>query len=115
MDLNHLHLHVHQLSLAQRFYERYFDFEEIARHGEILFLRNNEGFDLTLIEEEDPDLFPEWFHFGFRLEGPEDVTEMYRRMRRGKITIVDELTEDEDYVNFRCADPDGNSIEVYWE
>jgi catechol-2,3-dioxygenase len=115
MDLNHLHLHVDDLSRAQRFYERYFEFEELARHGEILFLRNDEGFDLTLIEEDDPEAFPDWFHFGFRLENPEDVLDIYRRMRRGRVEITDDFADEEDYVSFRLMDPSGNPIEVYWE
>jgi hypothetical protein len=30
-------------------------------------------------------------------------------------TITEALVEEEDLVFFRCADPDGYSIEVYWE
>lgn len=53
MDLNHLHLHVHDLNKTRKFYETYFDFKEHTWHGQILFLRNRDEFDLALMPDEN--------------------------------------------------------------
>ena len=54
IDLNHLHLHVRNMNRARRFYESYFGFREHMRVGDILFLRNADGFDLTLRPDRAP-------------------------------------------------------------
>lgn len=43
MDLNHLHLHVHDTERSRRFYEAWFGFREHARHDDLLFVRNGDG------------------------------------------------------------------------
>lgn len=100
---------------AQRFYETYFGFTERVRHGKILFLRNADGFDLALAPESEPSPFPEWFHFGFRLPDSNAVRETYARMRKDGVMLRAQLTEEPEFVTYRCADPDGYGIEVYWE
>jgi len=113
MDLNHLHLHVRNLDRAQHFYESCFRFREYMRHGEILFLRNTSGFDLALVPDRKPSSFPEWFHFGFRLASPRAVRKLHNRMTSEGLRVHD-IEDYENYVTFRCMDPDGNSIEIYW-
>lgn len=113
IDLNHLHLHVRNLDRARRFYESYFRFRESMRHAGILFLRNASGFDLALVPDRKPSSFPEWFHFGFRLASPRAVRQLHRRMSSEGVR-VDDVEDYENYVTFRCMDPDGNSIEIYW-
>lgn len=118
MDLNHLHLHVADVDRARGFYERHFRFRFHVMHGPILFLRNAEGFDLALAPAETPeaDAFPVWFHFGFRLASPSHVRAAYRKMRAADVPMrEDGLIDDPDLVSFRCYDPDGHGIEVYWE
>ncbi|MBI3099668.1 MAG: VOC family protein [Planctomycetes bacterium] len=115
MDLNHLHLHVRDVERARQFYETWFGFRERVRHGKILFLRNGDGFDLALAPESEPSPFPEWYHFGFRLPTPDDVRAVYKRMSTDGVTLRAQLTEEPDFVTFRCMDPDGYGIEVYWE
>lgn len=115
MDLNHLHLHVRDLASARRFYETYLGFHERVRHGTILFLRNDHGFDLALAPDTAPAEFPPWFHFGFRLDSPETVSALHDRMVRDGVPIPSALLREPDFVTFRCADPDGHAIEIYWE
>lgn len=118
MDLNHLHLHVADVDRARAFYETYFRFRFHVMHGSILFLRNAEGFDLALAPagSEEIEPFPVWFHFGFRLASAALVRAAFRKMRAGGVRIRDDgLTDDRDLVSFRCYDPDGHGIEVYWE
>jgi catechol 2,3-dioxygenase-like lactoylglutathione lyase family enzyme len=114
MDLNHLHLHVRNVDRSKRFYESYFGFRERVRHGNILFLRNASGFDLALVPDRTPLSFPEWFHFGFRLGSARAVRILHGHMS-SKGGQVQDIEEYPGYMTFRCADPDGYGIEVYWE
>ena len=115
MDLNHLHLHVRDLDRSHAFYERHFGFHERVRHGEILFLRNDAGFDLALVPDPDPAALPGWFHFGFRLPSPEEVRALFEGLRGAGATLKTPLSEEPDFVWFRAADPDGVPVEIYWE
>jgi catechol 2,3-dioxygenase-like lactoylglutathione lyase family enzyme len=113
MDLNHLHLHVRNLARAKRFYESYFGFREHFRVANILFMRNESGFDLALVPDRAPGSFPEWFHFGFRLGTEDAVRKLHRRMESAGVE-VEEIEEYDGYVTFGCEDADGYAIEVYW-
>jgi catechol-2,3-dioxygenase len=115
MDLNHLHLHVRDLERSRTFYESWFGLRERIRHGEILFLTNDDRFDLALSPSEHVEPFPGWFHFGFRLEDRDAVRETHRRMTASNVAMAKPLYEDEEMISFRCLDPDGYGIEVYWE
>jgi len=115
MDLNHLHLHVMNLDKTRKFYEDHFKFREHIWHGEILFLRNENEFDLALMPDNSEWNFPKWFHFGFRLNSPDEVKRLFEKIKSSGETIDTELEEYDDFVFFRCLDPDGNKIEVYWE
>ena len=113
--INHLHLHVRSVDRARAFYTDYFGLHDHVWHGEILFMRDaNDGLDLALAPAETLDAFPPWFHFGFRLDAPDDVRALHARMTRDGVesTALEQLP---DFVVFRCRDPDGYQIEVYWE
>jgi catechol 2,3-dioxygenase-like lactoylglutathione lyase family enzyme len=114
MDLNHLHFHVKDVAATASYYERWFGFREHVCHGEILFLRNADGFDLALAPDAEGADFPTWFHFGFRLGSAAEVRDLHGRMTLER-ALVRPLHEDDGYVWFRCADPEGHAIEVYWE
>jgi catechol 2,3-dioxygenase-like lactoylglutathione lyase family enzyme len=115
MHLNHLHLHVADVARSRAFYEAYFGFAEHARHGEILFLRNEDWFDLALAPSPEVEPLPEWFHFGFRRHLPDEVRDLYERMKEDGVRMRAGLIDEEDLVSYRCFDPDGYGIEVYWE
>ena len=115
LDLNHLHLHVRDLERSQRFYEAHFGFHERVRHGDILFLRNDDGFDLALIPDPQPAALPGWFHFGFRLPTEAAVREFQARLVAAGERLPRPLVDEEDMVSLRVCDPDGYTIEVYWE
>lgn len=115
MDLNHLHLHVPDLERAKAFYVRWFRFRERVRHGEdLLFLTNDDKFDFALMKDGKAGKFPKWFHFGFHLGSAKAVKSLRARMAKARVK-VDPLHEEERFVSFRCYDPDGHKIEVYWE
>lgn len=111
--LNHLHLHVRSVARAKAFYEAYFGLREHVRHGEVVFLRDDGGMDLALAPSDQPDVMPPWFHFGFRLETPDAVRALHARLPTE--AIAEPLSDEPDFIVFRCRDPDGHLIEVYWE
>lgn len=115
MDLNHLHLHVTDITATRKFYERHFKFKEHLWHGKILFLRNEFDFDLALMPDDSVWNFPSWFHFGFRLNSAEEVKILFESMMSAGEKIDTVLEEYADFVFFRCLDPDNNKIEIYWE
>lgn len=112
LDLNHLHLHVRNLDRARRFYESYFQFREHMRYGDILFLRNADGFELALVPDRRSSRFPDWFHFGFRLGDSRAVRKLHSRMESDGV-VTGDVEDHNGYVTFRCLDPDAYSIEVY--
>lgn len=113
MDLNHLHLHVKDLTKSREFYARYFGFEaERLNEGDFVIVANSQGFDLALAQDAQSLSFPKWFHFGFHLPTKEAVREMYNRMLADGVKMKNDLSE-ESYITFRCVDPDGYIIEVY--
>lgn len=115
MDVNHLHLHVADPARSERFYTTYFGFRPHVRHGDIVFLRNADGFELALAPEPGAADVPEWFHFGCRLASPAAVREMHARLTADGIPLRRPLLDEPDFVMFRAIDPDGYGVEVYWE
>ena len=115
MDLNHLHLHVRSTERAMAFYGRYFGLREHVRHGDIVFLRDGAGMDLALAPAAEADPMPPWFHFGFRLEAPEAVEALHGALTQAGVPIAEPLATEAGVTSFRCRDPDGYLIEVYWE
>ena len=115
MDINHLHLAVADVNRSEKFYSEHLGFKRKTVHGKILFLTNEAGFDLALDPEYAPEKLPDWFHFGFRLESSVEVRDLFAKMTEKSVTIHKALQEYNDWIFFRCADPDGYLIEVYWE
>lgn len=115
MQLNHLHLHVASIDDAAAFYVGHFGFHRhVVQDDGTLFLRDAGGMDLALALGP-PDNFPPWAHFGFRLNDADEVRTLYSRLQTAGVAIRHPLSEEPDFVWFRCADPDGHNIEVYWE
>lgn len=115
MNLLHLHLHVRDRTASERFYEEWFGMRIARRGDQITFLTDDSGFDLALAADPSPSRMPAWFHFGFRLGSAAEVLDLHGRAGRAGLPIVKALYEDESFVSFRLADPDGYPIEAYWE
>lgn len=115
MNLNHLHLKVASVERSQAFYARFFGLRPLVTHGDILFMRDGAGMDLALAPAAAPEPLPDWFHFGFRLESGGAVKALHRDLVDAGVAIKQPLLDEPDFVVFRCNDPDGYSIEVYWE
>ena len=115
MRLNHLHLHVRDRRAAETFYARWLGMKVVRQGESLAFLSDEQGFDLALMDDSDPGRMPTWFHFGYRLDSARDVVALHERMNAAAVVILKPVYEDSELVSFRCADPDGYAIEIYWE
>ena len=76
-----------------------------------MIIRNADGFDLALHAVPDAGQPQPFLHFGFRMPAAADVSAVLARVRAAGIEVIDE----DDDPSFKCLDPDGHRIEVYWE
>jgi catechol 2,3-dioxygenase-like lactoylglutathione lyase family enzyme len=117
MHFNHLGLPVRSERRSVQFYSAYFGFDPATAQrypdGTVI-IRNADGFDLALHPVEHIEPPPTFLHAGFKAAGPADVRALMGRMEADSITIV-ERDEEAAYTGFKCLDPDGHRIEVYWE
>ncbi|HEY0436095.1 MAG TPA: VOC family protein, partial [Phenylobacterium sp.] len=97
------------------FYARHFGLADFVWHGHVLFMRDGRGMDFALDPSPAGQAPPDWFHFGFRLDSAAAVEALFARLEGAGAAIREPLTREDDLVYFRCADPDGYGIEVYWE
>ena len=100
-----------------QFYSAYFGFDRATAQqypdGTVI-IRNADGFDLALHPVEHIEPQPVFLHAGFKAAGPADVRTLMGRMEADSIAIVDR-DDEAAYTGFKCLDPDGYRIEVYWE
>jgi catechol 2,3-dioxygenase-like lactoylglutathione lyase family enzyme len=116
MKLNHLHIKAADVQETCRFYQHYFGMRKVGEHDGLEFLVDESGFLLAVHHYRDSaqDL-PSWFHFGFCLDSPEKVEQLYERMKTDGIKFSKELNgEAGDWLNFYCLDPAGSKVEVSW-
>jgi catechol 2,3-dioxygenase-like lactoylglutathione lyase family enzyme len=102
---------------SQLFYATYFGFDPATaqRYDDgTVIIRNADGFDLALHATGDVGAPQPFLHFGFRAAAAADVRAALSQVRAAGIEIT-EQDDDPDLVSFKCADPDGHRIEVYWE
>ena len=117
MDLNHLNLRVRDASACRDFYETHFGFRLAFEADGGYFVRNEDGFLLALIPAEPHQALPDGFHIGFALEDADAVLALHGSLEAAGVRTggVQDFRPGEDYVTFRCWDPDGTEIELFWE
>jgi catechol 2,3-dioxygenase-like lactoylglutathione lyase family enzyme len=117
MHFNHLGLPVRDERRSQQFYSAYFGFDpasaQLYPDGTVI-IRNQDGFDLALHPVERIGPLPAFLHAGFKAAEPADVRTLLDRMEADGVPIV-ERDDEAAYTAFKCLDPDGHRIEVYWE
>ena len=101
--------------VAESFYTDWLGMKVTRRGDNLTFLSDEQGFDLALMHDSEPIRMPAWFHFGYRLGSARAVVALYQRMSTSGVAIAKPLYKDSELVSFRCADPDGYAIEIYWE
>jgi catechol 2,3-dioxygenase-like lactoylglutathione lyase family enzyme len=117
VDLNHLNLRVRDAAACRDFYQRHFGFRPAFEAEGGYFVRNDEGFLLALVPAQAHRPLPDGFHLGFGLGGADEVLALHEDLAGAgaRTTDVEDLRPGEDYVTFRCWDPDGTEVEVFWE
>jgi catechol 2,3-dioxygenase-like lactoylglutathione lyase family enzyme len=118
MDLNHLNLRVRDAPACRDFYQSHFGFAPAFEADGGFFLRNDEGFLLALVPA-DPhhQPLPAGFHVGFGLAAAAAVAGLHCDLVAAGVVVtpLEDFRPEEEYVTFRCHDPDGTEIEVFWE
>ena len=115
--MNHLGLPVHDFERSLRFYATYFGFDPATAQSYpdgTVIVRNADRFDLALHPSAEIAPSSTFLHFGFARPDADSVRELAARMERDGVHIV-ERDDEPDLVSFKCLDPDGWRIEVYWE
>ncbi len=77
-------------------------------------MRDADGFALALGADDAPERSPGFPHFGFAVDGSDEVRRLRDRLIAEGVDLP-EQEETEAYVGFKCRDPDGHLIEVAWE
>jgi catechol 2,3-dioxygenase-like lactoylglutathione lyase family enzyme len=117
MRLSHLGLPVADERRSLDFYARYFGFDPATARrypdGTVI-VRNAERFDLALHPGSASPHRPEFLHFGFAMPDADRVRALLARLRADGVAVV-EHDDEPAYVAFKCVDPDGWRVEVYWE
>jgi catechol 2,3-dioxygenase-like lactoylglutathione lyase family enzyme len=117
LRLHHLNLRVRDPGACRDFYCRHFGFrhEFDAEGGH--FLRGEDGFLLAVVPTDAHVALPDGFHIGFGTASPEDVVGAHGALEAAGVELGDlaDHRPGEDYVTFRCWDPDGTEVEVYWD
>ncbi len=55
-------------------------------------------------------------HIGFTLASPAEVVAFHSGLAEHRtVGVIEDDRPDEPYVSFRCWDPDGTEIEIYWD
>ena len=115
LRFGHLNITVADLGRSVAFYGRWFGFDRVmADYGDgTRFITDGDGFELSLHPGVPTPSDTGW-HFGFLSTDAAVVRELMASLSAAGVPISD--PEDEaSYVGFKCQDPDGYLIEVYWE
>ena len=117
MHLRHLGLPVRDCQRSIRFYARHFQFNpETAQSypdGTVI-VRNRDHFDLALHPTTVVGATTNFLHFGFAMANPDAVRALQARLMHGGVPVI-ESDDEPELVSFKCLDPDGWHVEVYWE
>ena len=115
--LSHLNLRVADPVACRDFYCHHFGFQPEFEAEGGWFLRGDGGFLLAVVPTSDRRALPEGFHIGFSTQHADDVEATRRRLAGSGVSVSDleDHRPDDDYVTFRCWDPDGTEVEVYWD
>ena len=100
---------------SAEFYRSYFGFRNCGTESGIIFLRDSKSFLLAIRKLEAPIELPPWLHMGVGLNDPQEVRNLYSRMKADGVRFSRDLDEGDGWVAFYCYDPGGHIVEVSWD
>lgn len=112
--LRHLHLHVRDLERSLAFYRDGLGMVVARRYEDLVFVTDERGFELALMEDSKPGDLPDWFHFGFPLDTLAELRRVYAELSHQPVLRELEI-HPEGYASFRLKDPDGYGVEFYFD
>ena len=117
MTINHLNLRVRDTVACRAFYEQHFGFRLAFEADGGFFIRDDAGFLLALLPAEVHQPLPDGFHIGFNLDDADTVLAMHASLTAAEVRVgeVEDFRPGEQYVTFRCWDPDDTEVELFWE
>ena len=112
-----MNLRVRNAAACRDFYEQHFGFRPAFEADGGYFIRNDDGFLLALIPADPHQELPFGFHIGFGGANAEEVLARREALATAGVRMgeLEDFRPDEQYVTFRCWDPDGTEVEVFWE
>ena len=117
MHLRHLGLPVRDYQRSLRFYAKYFEFDPATARtypdGTVI-VRNADRFDLALHPATEVTISSTFLHFGFAMADAEAVRVLRTRLEVDGVPVI-ERDDEPELASFKCLDPDGWRVEVYWE
>jgi len=117
VDIRHIGLPVRDYERSLRFYATYFEFDPATAQSYpdgTVIVRNADRFDLALHPATEAGASSSFLHFGFAVADAEAVRSLRTRLERDGVPVV-ERDDEPELVSFKCLDPDGWRVEVYWE
>ncbi|HTB33042.1 MAG TPA: VOC family protein [Bacteroidia bacterium] len=106
MKLNHLNLTVTNVAEAIVFFETYFNFKcgDVKGDNLVAVLTGSDGFELVLMSssmnQKGNITYPDAFHIGFKLDGPNKVNELYKKLKEGGVSLEREPKKIRDSFGF---------------
>jgi catechol 2,3-dioxygenase len=123
-ELGHILLRVLDLDRSKKFYSEVLGFkvlEEDPEHGGTFMALEGQSHAIDLFQVKDPDAALRQTpgvrglgHIAFRVEREEDLKDAYASLQQHGVEItrtIDHVSQKSIYFN----DPDGNTLEIYYE
>lgn len=117
IHLIHLGLPVTDLEASLRFYGRYFGFDPATARSYsdgTVIVHNADRFHLALHPATEVLARSSFLYFGFAMVDASAVRALAARLEADGVSVV-ESDDEPGLVSFKCLDPDGWRVEVYWE
>jgi catechol 2,3-dioxygenase-like lactoylglutathione lyase family enzyme len=114
--LTHIAVSVKDLQRTKTFYQKVFDMEVMYDEDDFIQLTTPGCYDILVFEKGNGNTGSSGIaHFGFRLQNPNDISFMEKRITDagGKIIDKGEFVPGSPYIFFK--DPDGYTIEIWYE
>ena len=116
--LTHLAIRVKDLDRTREFYQAVFDMDVMYDESDFIQLTTPGCHDILVFEKAaGTKIQPECgiAHFGFRLRRPEEIEKIFQKVNAAGAEIIDkgEFLPGSPYIFFK--DPDGYTIEVWYE